>query len=74
MGVDNDCDSFLQHVVSKLMSDKSLYDLVHTKLLVPGLVAELPKEDLVVPIMRALENLVNLEGCLPRLQTLLDHV
>ena len=56
------------------MSDKSLHDLIYTELLVPGLVSKLSIEDLVVPIMCALEHLINLEGCLASLEALLDHI
>ena len=56
------------------MGDQSLHDLVHAELLDPGLVSKLSKEDLIVPVVRALEHLVNLEGCLSSLQALLNHV
>lgn len=52
------------------MGHKHWYDLVHTKLAASWLVAELPHEDLVVPIVRAFEDLVNLIGSLFCLQTL----
>ena len=56
------------------MGHEHWYDLVHTKLAAPGLVAELPHEDLVVPIVRAFEDLINLIGSLFRLQTLFDDI
>ena len=73
-GVGDDRDGFLQHIVTKLVSDKSLHDLVHTELSAPRLVAELPNEDLVVPEVGTLEDLVNLVGSLTGLETLLDDV
>ena len=74
LGVGDDRDCFLQHIVTKLVGDKSLHDLVHTELSAPGLVAELPNEDLVVPEVGTLEDLVNLVSSLTGLETLLDDV
>ena len=56
------------------MSHKSLDDLVHTKLTVPGLETELLYEDLIIPEVGALEDLLNLVSGLSGLKALLDHV
>ena len=56
------------------MRDKPLHDLVHTELLVPRLRSKLAEKHLVVPVVRALEHLVNLVCRLVRLEALLDDV
>ena len=72
--VHDDSNSFLEYVVSKLVRDKPLHDLVHTELLVPRLRSKLAEKHLVVPVVRAFEHLVNLECRLVRLEALLDDV
>ena len=72
--VGDDRNGPLQHIVSKLVRHKPLYDLIHTELATSGLLAELPCKDLVVPIVRALENLIQLLGSLCSLQALLDNI
>ena len=67
-------DGLLQHVVSELVGDEALDNLVHSYFLVSRLGAQLSEQNLIVPIVRALEHLVNLIGCLAGLQALLDHV
>ena len=56
------------------MSHKLLYDLVHTKLAAPRLGTELTCKYLVIPVVRALEDLVNLLGSLGRVKTLFDDI
>ena len=72
--VEHDADCFLKNVVAELMSHKSLYDLIDSELLVSRVRAELAIQDLVVPVVRALEHLVDLHACLARLEALLDDV
>ena len=74
VGVGDDRDGPLQHIVSKLMCHKLLYDLVHTKLAAPRLGTELTCKHLIVPVMRALEDLVNLLGSLGRFKALFDDI
>ena len=74
VGVGDDRDGPLQHIVSKLMCHKLLYDLVHTKLAAPRLGTELTCKHLVVPVVRALEDLVDLLGSLGRLKALFDDI
>lgn len=56
------------------MGDQPVYDLVHTELAASGVEAELPHEDLVVPEVRALENLLDLACSLAGLKALFNHV
>ena len=56
------------------MCDKSLHYLVHTQQLVSGLNSKLSVEDLVIPVVRTLEHLIDLEGGLFRLEALFDHI
>ena len=56
------------------MCDKSLHYLVHTEQLVPRLNSKLSIKDLVVPVVRTLEHLVDLEGGLLCLEALFDHI
>ena len=56
------------------MSHKSLDDLAHTKLTVSGLETELPNEDLIIPEVGALEDLINLVSGLSGLKAFLDHI
>lgn len=72
--VGDDRNGPLQHIVSKLMGHKLLYDLVHTKLAAPGLGTELPRKHLIVPVVCALEDLVDLVGSLGRLKALFDDI
>ena len=72
--VGDDRNGPLQHIVSELMGHKLLYDLVHTKLAAPGLGPELPRKHLIVPIVRALEDLVDLVGSLGRIKALLYDI
>ena len=72
--IGNNWDGFLENVVSELMSYKSLHDLVHTELSVPWLEAELPNEDLIIPEVSAIKDLLNLIGSLSSFETLFDHV
>ena len=72
--VSNDGDGLLEHIIAELMGDKSLYDLVHTELRVPWLATELPNEDLIIPEVSAIKDLLNLIGSLSSFETLFDHV
>ena len=74
LGISDDRNGSLQYVVAKLMSGKFRHDLVHTELAAPGLVTELPHEDLVVPIVGSLEDLVYLVGSTLSLKALFDHI
>ena len=56
------------------MCHKLLYDLIHTKLAAPGLGAELPRKHLIIPIVRTLEDLVDLIGSLGCIKALLDDI
>lgn len=66
--------SSLQHIVTILVVDQPRHNLFHTELATPGLVAELSDEGLVVPVMRSLEDLVDLLGGLRGLEALLNDV
>lgn len=74
LSVGQNCNCLLQNVVAKLVGDQPVYDLVHTELAASGVEAELPHEDLVIPEVRALEDLLDLARSLARLQALLNHV
>jgi hypothetical protein len=73
-GISYDRDSLLKHIVAKLMSDKALDDEVHADGAGTRLIAELAHDDLVVPEVGALEDLVDLDTSLVGLQALLDNV
>lgn len=73
-GVSDDRDSLLQHIVAKLVSDQSLHNLVHTEFAAPRLVAKLPDEDLIVPEVGTLEDLINLVSSLGGFKALLDYI
>ena len=72
--VGNNRNCLLKNIVSKLMSHKSLDDLVHTELTVPGLETELPNEDLIIPEVGALEDLLDLVSGLSGLKALFNHI
>ena len=74
LGISDDRNGSLQYVVAKLVCGKFRHDLVHTELAAPGLVTELPHEDLVVPIVGTLEDLVDLVGRTLSLKALFDHI
>ena len=72
--VSDDRNGLLQDVVSELVGDKPLDDLVHTELTASRLMSELSVEALVVPVVSALEDLIDLVGCLIGFQALFDHI
>jgi len=72
--VGDDCDRLLQHIVAILVGHQSLHNLVHTKLAAPRLVAKLTDEDLIIPEVGALKDLVDLVGSLGGFKTLLNHI
>ncbi len=74
LGVRQNCNRLLEHVVAELVGDQPVYDLVHTELAASRVEAELPHEDLVIPEVRALENLLDLACGLACLKAFLDHI
>ena len=73
-GISYDRDSLLKHIVAKLMSDKALDDEAHADGAVTRLIAKLTLDDLVVPIVGALEDLVDLDSSLRGLKALFNNV
>ena len=72
--VGHDSDCFLKDIVAELVSHEALNDEADSDLACARLVSKLASNDLIIPVVGALEDLVDLDSSLRGLKALLNNV
>ena len=72
--VGHNCDRLLKHIVAELVSHEALNDEADSDLACARLVSKLASDGLIIPVVGALEDLVDLDSSLRGLKALFNNV